>query len=149
MFEKLLAFATTDEGKILVPAAIGATVAILTILLKDVILHEIRETRKDRKELLHTKLSKIYGPLYTVVVSSKCTLITFFTDDNNYKLYVENQHLLSDELMSLINELLAMGRGDPRNPQYGVDEQRKVLDITEKFSVQIEKEMKALRTEYK
>ncbi|EOW0803642.1 hypothetical protein ACN2MB_004689 [Vibrio parahaemolyticus] len=149
MFENFIAFATTDGGKVLVPAAIGAIIAVLTILLKDIILHEIRESRKERKELLHTKISKIYGPLYTVVVSSKCTLSTFFYDDDSYKLFVENQHLLSEELMSLINELMALGSGVPRERMYTVSEQRQVLEITEKFSVQIDKEMKKLRAAYK
>lgn len=148
MWESFIQFTSSEAGKVAVPALIGSIVAILTILLKDIVLHEIRESRRERKEIIHTKLSKLYGPLYTVVFSSDCTLPTFFADDENYKSFIQNQHLLSKELQKLIDECLCMGRGDPRMPTYSTAEMDKVLDITKRFKVQIKKEMDELRLKY-
>lgn len=148
MWDSLLKFSISDSGKIIVPALIGAVVAIITILIKDIILHEIRESRKEKKELIHTKLSKLYGPLYTVVVSATSTLSTYFSDDENYRLFVGHQHLLSEELQKLIDECLSTGKGNFRNPICTPDEMKKIINITEKFKIQLEKEMKILRKNY-
>lgn len=148
MWQSLLEFSISDSGKIIVPALIGAVVAIITIIIKDIILHQIRESRKDRKNLIHTKLSKLYGPLYTVVVSGSSTLTTYFSDSENYKNFISHQHLLSKDLQHLVDECISIGRGNFRDPQCTPDELRKILDITAKFKTQLIKEMESLRKKY-
>jgi hypothetical protein len=148
VFELINKFIATDSGKIIIPALIGALTAIFIMVMKDFILHEIRESKKEKRKLTDSKLSKVYGPLYTVVVSANQTLPTFFMDSNNYNMFVCHQHLLSGELQNLLDECLALGNGDFKNPTASSSDLIKIIDITERFKVQLKKEMVELRKNY-
>ena len=148
MFELITEFIATDAGKIVVPALIGALTAILIMVFKDFILHELRESKKEKRRLTDIKLSKVYGPLYTVVVSANQTLPTFFMDSSNYNMFVCNQHLLSKELQILLDECLALGDGTFSNPTASYNNVPRIIEITETFKIQLKKEMDVLRKNY-
>ncbi|GEM_PF-3570694 len=148
MLESLASYLSTDSGKVVIPALIGAITAILIMVLKDVILYGFRESKKEKKALIDKKLSTLYGPMYTVIVSANQTLPTFFIDKSNYQNFVAHQHLLSSELQSMIDECLSLGDGTFENPTARMNDIPKILEITEKFKVQLKKEMNILRKSY-
>ncbi|ANQ21424.1 hypothetical protein BA893_06980 [Vibrio natriegens] len=148
MLDSVESFISTDSGKVVIPALIGAVTAILIMVFKDFILYEIRESKKEKRALIDKKLSVLYGPLYTVVVSANQTLPTFFMDKTNYRDFVAHQHLLSSELQSMIDECLSLGDGSFENPTARINDMPKVFEISEKIKVQLKKEMDILRKNY-
>lgn len=148
MLSSLTSYLSTDSGKVVIPALIGAITAILIMVLKDFILYEFRESKAQKKALIDKKLSALYGPLYTVIVSANQTLPTFFIDKSNYQNFVAHQHLLSPELQSMVDECLSLSDGSFENPTAKINDISKVLEISEKFKVQLKKEMNALRKNY-
>lgn len=148
MLEALAAFSTTDSGKVIIPALIGAITAILVIFIKDILLHEIREHRKRKNDLLDRKLSELYGPLYMIAVTGQNTITTILSDDKVFEKLISNLHLLSPNLQKLLNEYNALGKGDYRNPQFVPQNGKKALEISEQFTKQLEKEMSILRKSY-
>jgi hypothetical protein len=148
MFESIESFISTDSGKVVIPALIGAVTAILIMVFKDFILYEIRESKKEKRALIDKKLSVLYGPLYTVVVSENQTLPTFFMDQSNLKNFVAHQHLLSPELQSMIDECLALGNGTFENPTAKTNDIPRIIEISEEFKQQLKKEMDILRKNY-
>ncbi|HHG3603240.1 TPA: hypothetical protein ACPVZ0_004645 [Vibrio parahaemolyticus] len=148
MLESIESFISTDSGKVVIPALIGAVTAILIMVCKDFILYEIRESKKEKRTLIDKKLSVLYGPMYTVVVSANQTLPTFFMDQSNYKNFVAHQHLLSPELQSMIDECLALGNGTFENPTAKMNDIPRIIEISEGFRMQLKKEMDILRKNY-
>lgn len=149
MLETLSAFLDTETGIIVLPAAIGASIAILTILIKDIFLHEIRRRRMDKRALVDRKLTQLYGPLYMVCVTGKSTISSVLMDDAIYEKLISNLHLLSPELQKLLNEFGDLGTGDFRNPQFSPERMKKALEISNQFTNRLDKEMSALREAYK
>jgi len=137
-----------DFFSILTPAIIGAVSAIIIMIIKDLIFYNIRERKKNRLELLDRRLTNIYSPLYLVCVSANNMITTFVKDDVIYEKLNSNMHLLSPELSNLLNEHFKLCHGDFRNPQMDIQEQRKAIDISDKFIKQVKKETELLRAEY-
>ena len=148
MLDMLSSFINTEPGKIVVPAVIGALTAIITMVIKDIILYEIRERKKERKALVDRKLSQLYGPLYMVCVTGQSTISTFLMDDSIYEKLICNLHLLSPELQKLLNYHNSLGGGNFRNPQFSPENMKKSIETSEQFSKRLEQEMSTLRRLY-
>jgi hypothetical protein len=149
MLEILSSFLNTETAKIVVPAVIGALTAIITILIKDIILYEIRERKKERKALVDRKLTQLYGPIYFVCVTGESSITSLLQDDSIYEKLIGNLHLLSPELQKLLNEYNSLGRGSYRDPQFSLENRKKALEISSQFSKRLEHEMNTLRRLYK
>lgn len=133
-----------EIAKTIWPALIGAVAAIVSILIKDFYL----ERKRERRELIDKKLSNLYGPLYMVSVTGGSTIATFLSDDLIFEKLITNMHLLSSELNKLLNEYNELGRGDYRNPQFSGKDGRIAVEISVKFSRQLESEFNELRNKY-
>lgn len=131
--------------KVVIPALIGAFVAIITFLIKDIFLQK----RKERRDLIDRKLSELYGPLYTVCVMGQSTIATFLMDDKIYEKLISNLHLLSPQLQELLNKYNSLGSGNFRNPQFTTTAGREALEISRLFTERLEHELEEMRKAYK
>jgi len=148
MLKELSTFINTDAGTVIIPALIGAFTAIFIIFLKDILLQELRERRKNKQELLDRKLSQLYSPLYMITVTGQNTITSILTDDKVFEKLITNLHLLSPELQELLNEHNALGSGDYRNPNFRGENSIKAIEISEQFASRLEEEMHSLRKAY-
>lgn len=148
MLEELSTFSTTEAGKVIIPALIGAITAIIIIVIKDIILYELREHKRRKNELLDRKLSQVYGPLYMITVTGQNTISSILSDDKVFDKLISHLHLLSPKLQKLLNDYNALGNGDYRNPQFVPAKGKKAIKISEQFSKQLEEEMTILRKSY-
>ena len=148
MLEALSVFLNTEAGKVIIPAIIGAVTAIIAILIKDIVLHELRERKRRKNELLDRKLSEVYGPLYMITVTGQNTISSILADDKVFEKLISNLHLLSPELQKLLNDYNALGKGDYRNPQFVPAKAKEAIEISNQFATQLEKEMNLLRKSY-
>ncbi|MEG9327036.1 hypothetical protein V6B16_03740 [Salinimicrobium catena] len=148
MLKKITTYIMNDDGK-LIAAAIGALVAIIIFIIKDIIMYEIRESKKRKKLLLDRKLTSIYGPLFAVCVTGQNSISTFMKDDSLFEKYTTNGHLLSDKLITYIGEYQKLGRGDLRDPVFSAGgDGQKALEISIAFSKCLENEFRKLRKKY-
>ncbi len=148
MLEELSVFLNTEAGKVIIPALIGAFTAIIVIFIKDIVLHELRESKKRKNELLDRKLSQVYGPLYMIAVTGQNTITSILSDDKVFEKLISNLHLLSPNLQKLLNDYNALSSGDYRNPQFIPAKGLKAIEISKQFATQLEKEMTILRKAY-
>jgi len=105
MLEELSVFLNTEAGKVIIPALIGAFTAIIVIFIKDIVLHELRESKKRKNELLDRKLSQVYGPLYMITVTGQNTITSIYSDDKVFEKLISNLHLLSPNLQKSTKRL--------------------------------------------
>lgn len=149
MKELINFFVSTETGKAAISAMIGAFVAIFSILIKDFILYEFRERRKEKKALIDRKLTQLYGPIYMVCVTGESSISRLLSNDDIYNKLIPNMHLLSPKLQHLFNKYNRLGTGDFRCPQFKKENKVEAAEISKEFASILEKEMYELRKYYK
>lgn len=149
MQELISSIFNTEIGRVSISAIIGACVAILSILMKDIILYELRERRKEKKALINRKLTQLYSPLYMVCITREGSISNLLTDDAIYKKLMLNMHLLSPKLQQLFNNYNSLCTGGIRKPEFSAENSKKAIEISNDFSSVLKKEMDELRMHYK
>jgi len=95
-----------ESIKIVIPAVIGAFVAIIVFILKDIILYWYRTNKQRKMDILDRKLAELYGPLFIAMYAGEGMIGNIFSDNATYEKLITNMHLLSPKLFILIKEYL-------------------------------------------
>lgn len=136
-----------ELARLVLPALIGAGSAILVLVIKDIVLFEIREARVVRRQLLDRKLTKLYAPLAVALKGGKGTLDNIYSDTAIFERFVENMHLLSPRLYNLISEYSQLGDA-VRPRQFRHSEGDKRIEITQQVLKIFPMEFEKLREQY-
>jgi len=135
--------------KVIIPAAIGAIGAILTLVIKDILLVEIRERREKRQQLLDRQLSQLYGPIHIAMHAGEGMISNIFQDDDTFNKFVTNLHLLSPDLRSIAEEYIRLSEGgDVRRPNIKHSDMKKAIELSKQFCEILGKEITNLRDQY-
>jgi len=139
----------SQTNLVVLPALIGAGSAVITFLIKDIILYEIREARQRRRELLDRKLSKLYGPIYIAMRAGEGMISNILTEQRTFEAFTANFHLLHPDLQELASEFIRLIRGDLRKPGFTSDDEAKTaVALSKRFSTRLGEEMTFLRDQY-
>lgn len=146
--EKIFENLSPERFGLIFSALIGAISAILIMIVKDIIIYGIRHKHERSRSLIDRKLSSIYGPIYTVCITADYQIAEIFRSDFIFEKYVANMHLLSKELIDLINQYQKLGTGDYRDLRFTMSNREESLDVNLKFRTQLIKEITELRNRY-
>jgi hypothetical protein len=137
-----------EIAKIILPAIIGAGSAIVVLVIKDIVLYEIRERRSEKRKLLDRRLSQLYAPIFIALKGGEGMLGNIFlADERIFEKFTENMHLLSPELYDIAQQYMKLGK-DVKSETLLLSEQKIALELSKQFNETFLSEFERLREEY-
>ena len=127
-------------------ALIGALSALAVVLVKDIILDSLRESRRSRQELLNRRLSQLYSPLWIGFGGEQGVLANVMMNEDARLRLAENYHLLSSELRSIVDEALLLVRRKGDKWEANVTDMERLLELTPEFKRFLKRDFESLRS---
>ena len=131
-----------------VAAFVGASAALLVVLVRDILIERHKERRKRKQELVDRKLAEIYSPLWVALGGTEGHLGNVLDDEELRARIGGNFHLLSPELQDILGRSLLIGSFKAGKLQMNHLDMQRVLELTPSFVQVLKTDLEKLQGEF-